>query len=160
AQSDRPWTERGRFPTRTHATTARSAGSATPTSTSSAKRSTSPGSVLIFALVRRARQQTRTDRRMCRPRAGPNTSPGSQNPKLAHDPLVHQRIGTPWRGMTSERQAGTGDGTDRAAAAFAAGSLPDVAMSDALTSTWKAIRRRHPKVPEATVSVAPGRGTA
>jgi hypothetical protein len=33
-------------------------------------------------------------------------------------------------------------------------------MTDALTSTWKAIRRRHPKVPEATVSVAPGRGSA
>jgi hypothetical protein len=33
-------------------------------------------------------------------------------------------------------------------------------MSDALTVTWKAIRRRHPKVPEATVSVAPGRGSA
>jgi hypothetical protein len=32
-------------------------------------------------------------------------------------------------------------------------------MSDALTATWKAIRRRHPKVPDATVSVAPGRGS-
>ncbi len=42
----------------------------------------------------------------------------------------------------------------------AADSLPDVAMSDALTATWKAIRRRHPKVPDATVSVAPGRGSA
>jgi len=47
-----------------------------------------------------------------------------------------------------------------AAAALAADSLPDVAMSDALTSTWKAIRRRHPKVPEATVAVASGRGSA
>ena len=33
-------------------------------------------------------------------------------------------------------------------------------MSDALTSTWKAIRRRHPKVPAATISVSPGRGSA
>jgi len=33
-------------------------------------------------------------------------------------------------------------------------------MSDALTATWKAIRRRHPKVPDAAVSVAPGRGSA
>jgi hypothetical protein len=33
-------------------------------------------------------------------------------------------------------------------------------MSDALTATWKAIRRRHPKVPGATVAVAPGRGSA
>src|SRR5215471_13735051 len=47
-----------------------------------------------------------------------------------------------------------------AVGALAADSLPDVAMSDALTSTWKAIRRRHPKVPEATVSLAPGRGSA
>jgi len=47
-----------------------------------------------------------------------------------------------------------------AVAALAADSLPDVAMSDALTSTWKAIRRRHPKVPGATVAVAPGRGSA
>ena len=44
--------------------------------------------------------------------------------------------------------------------ALAADSLPDVAMSDALTSTWKAIRRRHPKVPAATISVSPGRGSA
>jgi hypothetical protein len=42
----------------------------------------------------------------------------------------------------------------------AADSLPGVTMSDALTATWKAIRRRHPKVPDATVSVAPGRGSA
>ena len=41
-----------------------------------------------------------------------------------------------------------------------ADSLPDVTMSDALTATWKAIRRRHPKVPDATVSMAPGRGSA
>src|SRR5215470_10601205 len=27
---------------------------------------------------------------------------GARVPKLAHDPLVHQSIGTPWRGMTSE----------------------------------------------------------
>ena len=47
-----------------------------------------------------------------------------------------------------------------AVAALVADSLPDVAMTDALTSTWKAIRRRHPKVPEATVAVAPGRGSA
>ncbi len=48
----------------------------------------------------------------------------------------------------------------RSAATAAADSLPDVTMSDALTATWKAIRRRHPKVPDATVSVAPGRGSA
>ena len=47
-----------------------------------------------------------------------------------------------------------------AVAALAADTLPDVAMSDALTSAWKAIRRRHPKVPEATIAVAPGRGSA
>jgi hypothetical protein len=46
-----------------------------------------------------------------------------------------------------------------AAVAAAAGSLRDVAMSDALTATWKAIRRRHPKVPEAALSVAPVRGS-
>ncbi len=44
--------------------------------------------------------------------------------------------------------------------AATADSLPDVTMSDALTATWKAIRRRHPKVPDATVSVAPGRGSS
>ena len=49
---------------------------------------------------------------------------------------------------------------NRAVAVLAADSLPDVAMSDALTATWKAIRRRHPKVPDATVTVAPGRGSA
>jgi hypothetical protein len=52
------------------------------------------------------------------------------------------------------------DTGNRAVAALAADSLPDVAMTDALTATWKAIRRRHPKVPEATISVAPGRGSA
>jgi hypothetical protein len=41
-----------------------------------------------------------------------------------------------------------------------ADSLPVVAMSDALTATWKAIRRRHPQVPDATVTVAPGRGSS
>src|SRR6266568_2735182 len=52
------------------------------------------------------------------------------------------------------------DTANRAVAVLAADSLPGVAMSDALTATWKAIRRRHPKVPEATISVAPGRGSA
>ena len=47
-----------------------------------------------------------------------------------------------------------------AAVARPADSLPDVAITDALTATWKAIRRRHPRVPDATVSVAPGQGSA
>jgi hypothetical protein len=42
----------------------------------------------------------------------------------------------------------------------AADNLPGVAMSDALTATWKAIRRRHPKVPDVTITVAPGHGSA
>lgn len=46
------------------------------------------------------------------------------------------------------------------AAALAADSLPGVAMNDALTATWKAIRRRHPKVPDATITVGPGCGSA
>lgn len=46
-----------------------------------------------------------------------------------------------------------------AVASAKADSLPDVAMSDALTATWKAIRRRHPQVPDAIITVAPGRGS-
>jgi hypothetical protein len=49
---------------------------------------------------------------------------------------------------------------NEAVASAGADSLPDVAMTDALTATWKAIRRRHPKVPDATITVAPGRGSA
>jgi|SRR5579871_5859668 len=33
-------------------------------------------------------------------------------------------------------------------------------MSDTLTATWKAIRRRHPQVPGATITVTPGPGSS
>ncbi len=38
--------------------------------------------------------------------------------------------------------------------------VPMTTMTDAVTDTWRAIRRLHPDVPQAAVSVVPGRGSA
>src|SRR5258708_37393255 len=38
--------------------------------------------------------------------------------------------------------------------------VPMTRMTDAVTDAWRAIRRLHPDVPQAAVSVVPGRGSA